>query len=217
MSDAPVKAAARRWGRRPRRMGVNFSVFSRHATGVELLLFDAVDDAKPARVVRLDPSTNRTYHYWHVFVPGRPPRPAVRVPGRGPVRSGERPALRSHQGAPGSLRPGRRGSPRPTVATPRGAPGDNAGDGHEERGGRRLRVRLGGRCAPAATVVADHRVRDARRRLHPASELWPAGEDSRDVRRPDREDSLSASGSASRRWSCCRCSSSTLRTVRPAW
>jgi isoamylase len=39
--------------------GVNFSVFSRHATGVELLLFDGVDDVKPASVVRLDPTSTR--------------------------------------------------------------------------------------------------------------------------------------------------------------
>ena len=50
--------------------GANFSVYSKHATAVELLLFDGVDDARPARVIRIDPSTNRTYHYWHVFVPG---------------------------------------------------------------------------------------------------------------------------------------------------
>ena len=37
---------------------------------MEVLLFDREDDARPARVVRLDPVTNRTYHYWHVFVPG---------------------------------------------------------------------------------------------------------------------------------------------------
>src|SRR5919109_4193860 len=43
--------------------GANFSVYSKHATGIELLLFDGVDDARPARVIRLDPSTNRTYHY----------------------------------------------------------------------------------------------------------------------------------------------------------
>jgi isoamylase len=53
--------------------GVNFSVFSRHATGVQLLLFDRVDDARPSRVVRLDPSVNRTYYYWHVFVPNVQP------------------------------------------------------------------------------------------------------------------------------------------------
>jgi glycogen operon protein len=50
--------------------GVNFSVFSKHATGMDLLLFDHVDDARPARVVHLDPVANRSYHYWHVFVPG---------------------------------------------------------------------------------------------------------------------------------------------------
>jgi glycogen operon protein len=50
--------------------GVNFSLFSRSATGVELLLFDRDDDATPARVVRIAPETNRTYHYWHAFVPG---------------------------------------------------------------------------------------------------------------------------------------------------
>jgi isoamylase len=49
--------------------GVNFSVFSRQATAVELLFFERVDDAKPARVISLDPASNRTYHYWHVFVP----------------------------------------------------------------------------------------------------------------------------------------------------
>lgn len=49
--------------------GVNFCLFSRAATGVELLLFDHVDDAKPARVIPFDPVVNRTYHYWHAFVP----------------------------------------------------------------------------------------------------------------------------------------------------
>src|SRR5579863_26391 len=53
--------------------GVNFSIFSRNATVVELLFFDSTDDARPARVVAIDPITNRTYHYWHVFVPGAPP------------------------------------------------------------------------------------------------------------------------------------------------
>jgi glycogen operon protein len=50
--------------------GVNFSVFSRGAAGVELLFFDGVEDSQPARVIPIDPSSNRTYHYWHVFVPG---------------------------------------------------------------------------------------------------------------------------------------------------
>jgi glycogen operon protein len=50
--------------------GVNFSLFSRTASAVELLFFDREEDAAPSRVVRLDPEANRTYHYWHVFVPG---------------------------------------------------------------------------------------------------------------------------------------------------
>src|SRR5262245_36941799 len=50
--------------------GTNFSVYSKHATAIDLLLFDCVEDARPARVIRIAPSTNRTYHYWHVFVPG---------------------------------------------------------------------------------------------------------------------------------------------------
>ena len=28
------------------------------------------DDIRPSRVIRMDPCENRTYHYWHVFVPG---------------------------------------------------------------------------------------------------------------------------------------------------
>jgi len=50
--------------------GVNFSVFSKNATRVDMLLFDRLDDAKPVRVISLDPRRHRTYHYWHCFVPG---------------------------------------------------------------------------------------------------------------------------------------------------
>jgi isoamylase len=50
--------------------GANFSVFSRSADCIELLLFDRVDDSRPARVIRMDPCANRTYYYWHLFVPG---------------------------------------------------------------------------------------------------------------------------------------------------
>jgi isoamylase len=49
--------------------GVNFSLFSRTATGVELLFFDYIDDGKPSRVISLDPVANRTYYYWHTFLP----------------------------------------------------------------------------------------------------------------------------------------------------
>ena len=49
--------------------GVNFSVFSKSATAVELLLFDRADDQKPVRTIRFDPKVNKTYHYWHIYVP----------------------------------------------------------------------------------------------------------------------------------------------------
>jgi isoamylase len=50
--------------------GVNFSVYSRNATGIELLFFDRPDDPRPSRTIRFDAGANRTYHYWHLFVPG---------------------------------------------------------------------------------------------------------------------------------------------------
>jgi glycogen operon protein len=49
--------------------GANFSVFAKNATAVDLVLFDRADDPARARVIELDPHANRTYHYWHVFVP----------------------------------------------------------------------------------------------------------------------------------------------------
>ena len=40
--------------------GVNFSVYSRDASKIEILLFDREDDARPAQVISLDPFLNRT-------------------------------------------------------------------------------------------------------------------------------------------------------------
>src|SRR5262245_7633944 len=50
--------------------GANFSVYSKRANAVQLLLFDDVDDARASRVIDLDPNAGRTHHYWHTFVPG---------------------------------------------------------------------------------------------------------------------------------------------------
>jgi isoamylase len=50
--------------------GVNFSVYSKNATGIDLLLFDEASDPKPAHIISLDPGKNRTYHYWHIFLSG---------------------------------------------------------------------------------------------------------------------------------------------------
>ena len=50
--------------------GANFSVFAKRSRAAQLLLFYRVDDPEPSQVIDLDPRGNRTYHYWHAFVPG---------------------------------------------------------------------------------------------------------------------------------------------------
>jgi len=52
------------------RDGANFSVFAKHSAAAQLLLFDQAGDPEPSEVIQLDPESNRTYHYWHAFVPG---------------------------------------------------------------------------------------------------------------------------------------------------
>ena len=46
--------------------GVNFALFSEHATKVELCLFDAVDAAKEAHRIPLPEYTD---HVWHAYLP----------------------------------------------------------------------------------------------------------------------------------------------------
>lgn len=53
--------------------GVNFSIFSEGASGIELLLFNEYDDLDPVQVINLDPQVNKTFHFWHVFVEGLKP------------------------------------------------------------------------------------------------------------------------------------------------
>ena len=50
--------------------GVNFCLYARGATAVELLLFDTPDSPQPNASIRLDPDKHRIFHYWHIFIPG---------------------------------------------------------------------------------------------------------------------------------------------------
>lgn len=50
--------------------GVNFSLFSYHASGVELLLFNHPDEDQPSAIIELNPEFHRTGSYWHIFIPG---------------------------------------------------------------------------------------------------------------------------------------------------
>lgn len=69
--------------------GVNFSVYSKGAMGMELLFFDHVDDARPARVIALDRRHNRTFHYWHVCVPDVEPGQVYAYRAYGPHDPGQ--------------------------------------------------------------------------------------------------------------------------------
>ncbi|MBD2562153.1 MULTISPECIES: glycogen debranching protein GlgX [Nostoc] len=57
-------------GAKPDKYGVNFSIFSEHATSVELLLFETPDDAEPIQIIELDPKLNKTFFLWHIYVRG---------------------------------------------------------------------------------------------------------------------------------------------------
>lgn len=50
------------------RDGVNFVLFSRHATRVHLELYQNANDSSAARSIDLDPAHHRTGDIWHVWV-----------------------------------------------------------------------------------------------------------------------------------------------------
>ena len=51
---------------------MNFCIFSRNATRVELLLYAQPNSPEPFQVIALTPEDNRTFFFWHVFVEGLP-------------------------------------------------------------------------------------------------------------------------------------------------
>jgi isoamylase len=51
--------------------GVDFAVYARRATGLDLLLFESAEDpAAAAQRIPLDATIHRTGDYWHAFAPG---------------------------------------------------------------------------------------------------------------------------------------------------
>ena len=80
----PGKSLCAPLGATVRDGGVNFSVFSRDATGMELLLFADAEAAAPSRVITLSAAANRTQNYWHVFVPGIAPGQVYAYRAHGP-------------------------------------------------------------------------------------------------------------------------------------
>ncbi len=68
---------------------MNFALFTKSGTAVELLLFDRYDDPRPAHVLPLDPLHNRTFYYWHVMVHGLRPGQLYAYRVAGPVEPAE--------------------------------------------------------------------------------------------------------------------------------
>jgi glycogen operon protein len=52
--------------------GVNFVLFSRHATAVRLEFYQNSNDSSPSRIIDFDPVRHRTGDVWHVWVRGIP-------------------------------------------------------------------------------------------------------------------------------------------------
>ena len=152
-------------GATPDADGANFALFSRHATAVQLLLFENHDDAPAVQVFTLDPAVHKTSTSG-TSTYGRPARHALRLPrGRPAGHQRQGPPFQPEQGAHRPLRPGQ----------------------HQRPVGSRGRLRAGGqprdsRCAASSSTSDDYdwegdrplsrpmdetdHLRDARRRLH---------------------------------------------------
>ncbi|XGB40849.1 MAG: glycogen debranching protein GlgX [Nodosilinea sp. LVE1205-7] len=117
--------------------GANFCLYSKHATGVDLLLFDSENIRQPSRVICLDSQKHRTSYYWHGFVPG--------------VRAGQVYGFRVH--GPWNPAQGHRFDATKVVLDPyaRAIVGQQDYD-------RRAAIGPGDNCATALkAVVVDHR------------------------------------------------------------
>jgi glycogen operon protein len=144
--------------------GVNFSLYSRDATGVELLFFDRPNDPKAASVIVLDPASNRTYHYWHVFVPGVQPGQIYGYRAHGPYDPGQGRRFDHNKVL---LDPYGRGVviPKQYSRVAASQEGNNAATAMKSV------VRLGRRCSAETALRPDHRLRNARAWLHLPSKV----------------------------------------------
>ena len=174
-------------GATPDAEGTNFALFSRHATSVELLIFERHDSPKPVKTIKLDPSVNRTFYFWHVYVNGV-------TPGMGYAYRVDGP--QDLHGA------GHRFNPNKVLIDPYGrgttstlwdrvaacGPDDNLGQVAAQRRHRHDRLRLGGRPAARPVDAGHGHLRDARARLHQVADLGRAVP--RDLPRGHRQDPL---------------------------
>mgnify|MGYP001812928910 CR=1 FL=1 len=69
--------------------GVQFSLFSRHATSIILQLFSSSKDTEPSHEITLDPESNKTGDLWHIFIEGIKPGQLYGYRADGPYRPRE--------------------------------------------------------------------------------------------------------------------------------
>ena len=69
--------------------GVQFSLFSRHATSIILQLFSSSNDTEPSHEITLDPESNKTGDLWHIFIEGIKPGQLYGYRADGPYRPRE--------------------------------------------------------------------------------------------------------------------------------
>ena len=195
--------------------GVNFSVFSKNATPARAAA-SSIGRTRRGRAgsSRWTRERHRTYHYWHVFVPGIGPGQLYGYRAHGPFEPERGPALRSREAPPRSVRPRRRGA---RGVQPRGgAPGRRhvasamksvVADPrvYDWEGDVPLRRPCG------ETVIYELHVRGFTR--HPSSGVAPRA--GRDLRRADREDPLPPGPRRHRRRAAARVPVRSRRTRRP--
>ena len=200
--------------------GTNFAIFSENAERVELCLFDADD-----RETRIE-LTEREAFNWHCYLPGIGPGPAVRLP-----RLRRRTTRRRASGSTrhkllidpyakaieGAGRLGRRERRCPTSRAcdeDADLEIDDEDDARRDPEVRRHRpdLRLGGRPAAEPPVARDGHLRGARRRASRSCIPTCARTCAAPMRASRRSRRSSTSrASASRRSSCCRCTTSSTR------
>ena len=132
--------------------GTNFALFSSVADRVELCLFDA------AGVETRVELTERDADIWHGYLPGRPARPALRLPGARAVRPQERAPLQPDQAAARPVREGgrrRRRLGRGVLLLPVEQP-----QGRQQQGLRAARAQVG-RGQPLLRLVRRPLTQDA--------------------------------------------------------
>lgn len=78
--------------------GVNFSLVSKHATSITLVLYDVENSAPPIEIL-LDPISNKTGDVWHIFLETETDKPIV----YGYRIEGQTPELKNHQFNPSTV------------------------------------------------------------------------------------------------------------------